>query len=186
MRRACLTLCAGLIVAGPAFAMSVPDPMPIIVIYEMRKQRHEARLISRDPKAFWVHQIVARLEDKKSELPKPLKQEATVQVTFVVGHEGNLVSEVVSRSSGVESADRAALAMVEKAKPFPADAGGHGRQGADLQHSGAFQMTRLLSPPEARRDSAFPPLGLQSRTVARSSGHIGARGRNGTRTGIDR
>lgn len=102
--------------AGP-FARA--DELPIIVTYELKKQRRETRANARNPKGFWIHQVAARIETKAAELPTPLKEPVTVRVTFVVGRDGRLVSKAIEAPSGTEAADKAVLAMLDRAQPFP-------------------------------------------------------------------
>ena len=104
--------------AGAGVAQAT-EPLPIIVTYEL-KRGHEARVIERrDPKTFWVRQIVARLEDKKPAGTIGLKEPATAQVSFTVGRDGAIVSKTIARTSGVPAVDKEALAMLERAQPFP-------------------------------------------------------------------
>ena len=104
--------------AGAGVAQAT-EPLPIIVTYEL-KRGHEARVIERrDPKTFWVRQIVARLEDKKPVGTIGLKEPATAQVSFTVGRDGAIVSKTIARTSGVPAVDKEALAMLERAQPFP-------------------------------------------------------------------
>ena len=104
--------------AGAGVAQAT-EPLPIIVTYEL-KRGHEARVIERrDPKTFWVRQIVARLEDKKPVGTIGLNEPATAQVSFTVGRDGAIVSKTIARTSGVPAVDKEALAMLERAQPFP-------------------------------------------------------------------
>ena len=95
------------------------EQLPIIVTYELSKVRREARAIQRDPRKFWAGAIVARIEDKKPVTDLALKHPTTVEVTFVVGRDGRLVSKQVARSSGDPSRDARAMAVIETAAPFP-------------------------------------------------------------------
>lgn len=95
------------------------EPLPVIVTYEMQRQSDAARVERRDPRAFWVRQIVARLEDKKPEGTIGLTQPATAKVGFVVARDGRIVSKSIEASSGVPAVDREALAMLDRAQPFP-------------------------------------------------------------------
>lgn len=93
--------------------------LPIIVTYEMERRRDAERVARRDPKEFWVRQIVARLEDKKPVGTIGLKQPATTRLSFTVGRDGTIVSKTIATTSGVPAADKEALAMLERAQPFP-------------------------------------------------------------------
>lgn len=93
--------------------------LPIIVTYELQRQSEAVHDARTDPRAFWIRQIVARIEDAKSAASLGLKQPATVRVRFVVGRDGKLASRELETSSGVSSVDDAALAMLVRAQPFP-------------------------------------------------------------------
>ena len=93
--------------------------LPIIVTYEMERRHDAERVARRDPKEFWVRQIVARLEDKKPTGAIGLAQPATAQVSFTVGRDGTIVSKSIARTSGVPAVDKEAMAMFERAAPFP-------------------------------------------------------------------
>lgn len=113
----CLVLLAVVAVAGVARAT---EPLPIIVTYELSRS-HEARVVERrDPKGFWIRQITARLEDRKPAAAIGLKEPATTQVSFTVGRGGEIVSKAIAKSSGVPAVDKEAIAMLERAQPFPA------------------------------------------------------------------
>jgi TonB family protein len=99
---------------------AAPEALPIIVTYELKKMRQEGRAVERNPKGFWMRQIVERIEDKKVDLAKPLREPVVVHVTFVVGRDGRLLSKAVSEPSGNAEADGMALAMLDRAQPFPA------------------------------------------------------------------
>ena len=114
--RLCLAGIGLLLVPGLARATQA---LPIIVTYEMQRQREAARVQRRDPKAFWVHQIVARLEDRKPTGPLGLKEPATAKVRFVLDRDGRLVSKAIETSSGVPAVDKEAMALLERAQPFP-------------------------------------------------------------------
>ena len=114
--------------------------LPIIVTYEMERRRDAERVERRDPREFWVRQILARLEDKKPSGAIGLKQPATAQVSFTVARDGSIVAKTVAKTSGVPAVDKEALAMLDRAQPFPADAGGDGRAVALLQPSVALPL----------------------------------------------
>lgn len=111
-----------LLAFAPALCAGVAratQTLPIIVTYEMERRRDAERIERRDPKEFWVRQIVARLEDKKPTETLGLKQPATAQVSFTVGRDGTIVSKAIAKTSGVAAVDAEALAMLERAQPFP-------------------------------------------------------------------
>ena len=103
------------VASGPVVA----DPLPTIATFEMKKARDERRAAARDPKGFWIQQIVARIDARKPRFAKPLKAALKVEIGFVVARDGHLVSKVVATSSGSAEIDAVALAMVEHAAPFP-------------------------------------------------------------------
>ena len=102
--------------AGVAHAAQT---LPIIVTYEMVRRHDAERVERRHPKEFWVRQIVARLEDKKPAGTIGLKEPATAQVSFTVARDGAIVSKTIAKTSGVPAVDKEALAMLERAQPFP-------------------------------------------------------------------
>ena len=115
---------AGIALAGLALVLAgdvalATEPLPIIVTYEMKRLRESEVVERRDPKAFWVHQIVARLEDKKPAGTIGLKEPATAQVSFSVGRDGAIVSKTIAKSSGIPDVDRETIAMLDRAQPFP-------------------------------------------------------------------
>lgn len=105
--------------ARSAANAQVTQPVPIIATYESGLQRSAERVARRDPRAFWVRQIVARLEDKKPVAIDGLKQPATAQVSFTVAHDGTLVSKAIAKASGDPAVDQEALLMLDRAQPFP-------------------------------------------------------------------
>ena len=107
---------------GPARTGSpatAPETLPVIVTYEMERRRDAERIARRDPKEFWVRQIVARLEDKKPTGSIGLAQPATTRLSFTVGRDGTVVSRTLAKTSGVAAVDKEALAMLDRAQPFP-------------------------------------------------------------------
>ena len=95
------------------------DPLPTIVTYELSKSRRDAHAIARDPKGFWVGAIVAQIEARKPRSIVHLKAPATVNVGFVVGRDGKLVSSTIEKSSGDPALDKLAIATLDHAAPFP-------------------------------------------------------------------
>ena len=100
-------------------AVKADSALPVIVTYELAKHRSDVRMMRHDPKAFWIRQVAARVEDEKRALPTPLKATVTVKVDFVVARDGHLVSKAVRASSGVAMVDEAAIKMLDDAQPFP-------------------------------------------------------------------
>ncbi len=106
------------VLAAGAIAANA-DPLPTIVTYELSKSRGEARAVAHDPKSFWVGEIVARIEDRKPFSARPFKQPMTVNIGFVVGRDGHVISKDVVHSSGDAALDKAAMAVLDHAAPFP-------------------------------------------------------------------
>jgi protein TonB len=67
----------------------------------------------------WKKKIVAQLASKRVFPPAATSQSGTAKVKFVIDRQGKLISRVLVESSGSELLDAAALAMVERAEPFP-------------------------------------------------------------------
>ena len=126
-----LSACAGhgaRVVAGLSVGLSVcvpvapaphADPLPTIATYELSKARKDARAIARDPKTFWVGAIVSRIESRKPQVDLKLKQPTSVEIAFTVARDGRVVSKQIARSSGNPAVDRQAVAVIDKAAPFP-------------------------------------------------------------------
>ena len=119
MRHAFRRLALVSLVMIAAWPVHADEPLPLIATYEMRKARTEAQASARDPKGFWVSEIVGRIEDRKPMLNMSLKAPATVAVSFVVGRDGHLVSSEVAKSSGDAAVDQQAVAVLASAAPFP-------------------------------------------------------------------
>ncbi len=113
---AVVALALVLFVAGVARAAQT---LPIIVTYEMERRHDAERVERRNPREFWVRQIVARLEDKKPAGTIGLREPATAQVSFTVGRDGAIVSKTIAKTSGMPAVDKEAMAMLERAQPFP-------------------------------------------------------------------
>ena len=95
------------------------ETLPVIVSYEAMRRQSLDQLAARDPKAFWVGQIVARIEDKKPLDQPALPAPVVVKIHFVVGRDGHLVDRSVKDTSGVPAIDATAMAMLDRAQPFP-------------------------------------------------------------------
>ncbi|MBN1928377.1 MAG: energy transducer TonB [Chlorobiaceae bacterium] len=79
--------------------------------------------------------VRSRIEAKKHYPPfaRNLQQEGTVTVNVVIGADGAVVSTSLVKSSGFATLDKAALAAVRKAAPFPPPTGyGLGRISIDI------------------------------------------------------
>ena len=100
-------------------AANAVESLPVIVSYEMLRQQKLDRLAARDPKAFWVGQIVARIESEKPREPSALKDPVVVNIHFVVGRDGHLVERALKGTSGVPAIDASAMATLDRAQPFP-------------------------------------------------------------------
>jgi protein TonB len=72
-----------------------------------------------DPKAMqtWVGEIAAAIERKKRHIR--FRQEAVAEVTFTLDKHGHLIDSRISKSSGAADLDAEALAMLNRAQPFP-------------------------------------------------------------------
>jgi protein TonB len=69
----------------------------------------------------WKSQIVARLEEHKRypEEARLRRDQGVVQVFFALDREGRLIESRVVRPSGVRVLDEEALALLQRAAPFP-------------------------------------------------------------------
>jgi protein TonB len=67
----------------------------------------------------WKKQIVTRLNASKRFPPEAMGQSGTAKVAFVLDRSGKLISKELAESSGFPALDSAALAMVDRAQPFP-------------------------------------------------------------------
>jgi periplasmic protein TonB len=69
----------------------------------------------------WKSQIVARLEEHKRypEEARLRRDQGVVQVFFALDREGRLIESRVVRPSGVREFDEEALAVLQRAAPFP-------------------------------------------------------------------
>jgi len=108
-----------LALAGTACWRACADPLPTIVTYELSEARRAATAVARDPRGFWIGEIVARLEARKPDRRHAIKQPVTVALSFVVDRTGHLVSKQVARSSGDPAIDEEAIAVLVRAAPFP-------------------------------------------------------------------
>ena len=71
-----------------------------------------------DTVGAWQKQITTRLS--ASFPPQATAQTGTVTVGFVLDRSGKLISNVVLQSSGFKALDVEAVAIVDRAQPFPA------------------------------------------------------------------
>ena len=67
----------------------------------------------------WKKQISVRLENSKRIPRKALGKIGVVRVGFVVNRTGKLVSSWLAENTGIAALDETALAIVERAQPFP-------------------------------------------------------------------
>jgi periplasmic protein TonB len=73
-----------------------------------------------DAVGTWRKQVLARLEASKRFLPPGARgQHGTTKVAFVLDRSGKLTSNELAQSSGFAVLDAEALAMVDRASPFP-------------------------------------------------------------------
>ena len=117
------------------------DPAPTLSIDEIRKQRAARRAEKRDPKGFWVRQIVERIEERKYRLKAPLKETVKVEIGFVVGRDGQVKSKEVTKTSGLPAVDKVALALLDRAAPFPPDAPRTDRRDLELHATAQLSLT---------------------------------------------
>lgn len=69
------------------------------------------------PPPHYLAQLSARLERKKKKLARNI--EGIALIRFVIRRDGTLVSCTLARSSGIDLIDREAVALPERAGPFP-------------------------------------------------------------------
>jgi len=67
----------------------------------------------------WKTQIVFRLNASRSFPPQAIGQSGTAIVAFVLDRSGKLISNELKQSSGLKMFDSEALAIVNRAQPFP-------------------------------------------------------------------
>jgi protein TonB len=73
-----------------------------------------------DAVGAWRNQLVARLNASKLYAPtEAVGKGGSVKVGFAMDRSGKLILNQIVQSSGVEALDSAALALVERAQPFP-------------------------------------------------------------------
>jgi TonB family protein len=109
----------GVLCVAMSLAVKAEDP-PIFQSYEIKKDLAQRQSMARDPRAFWIRQVVTRIEGQMPRLEHAPKQSLTSHVSFVVARDGRLVSAEIGASSGDPQFDQRALAMVRGAQPFPA------------------------------------------------------------------
>jgi protein TonB len=82
----------------------------------------------------WEAQVLARIERFKR-YPRRAQlrqQQGTAHVRFTVGRRGDVLAFSLQRSSGIEALDEETLALIERAKPFPAPPAEIGRDTVEL------------------------------------------------------
>lgn len=67
----------------------------------------------------WKRQIVVRLNASRSFPLQAMGQSGTTKVRFVLDRSGKLISNELLQSSGLKPFDLEALAIVDRAQPFP-------------------------------------------------------------------
>jgi protein TonB len=67
----------------------------------------------------WRARLAAHLAEKKRFPPEAGGQSGNAKVIFVIDRSGKLISSALVESTGSQPLDEAALAMVERAEPFP-------------------------------------------------------------------
>jgi protein TonB len=67
----------------------------------------------------WKKQLVIRLTASKRFPLEAIGQSGTAIVAFVLDRSGKLISNEIKQSSGIKALDTEAVAMVERAQPFP-------------------------------------------------------------------
>lgn len=107
------------LIAGTVPGAHATEQLPVIVTFELQKQRQTVNAERRDPRTFWISQVMTRIEDRRTDAPVSLRASATTQVAFTVAHDGHLVSSAVRTTSGNPDVDKLALGMVKEAQPFP-------------------------------------------------------------------
>ena len=73
-----------------------------------------------DVVAEWQKQLAIRLNGSKRFPPEAVGKGGTAKVGFVADRSGKLISSWLLESTGLPVLDAAALAMVDRAQPFPA------------------------------------------------------------------
>jgi protein TonB len=68
----------------------------------------------------WEKQLVVRLNASKRFPHEAMGQSGTAKVVFVLDRSGKLISNELLESSGVKALDLEAVAIVNRAQPFPA------------------------------------------------------------------
>lgn len=68
----------------------------------------------------WIRALVERLNGAKRPLAAAPSQSTTVKVGFRIDRTGKLLSSWLEENSGIPALDNEALALIERAQPFPA------------------------------------------------------------------
>ena len=68
----------------------------------------------------WKNEIIQRLDANKQMPPEARGQTGAATVNFILDRSGKLVSSWRQESTGVPALDAEALAMIDRAQPFPA------------------------------------------------------------------
>jgi protein TonB len=96
---------------------------------------------------FWKTQIVARLEQNKRypEEAQSRREQGVAQVFFSIDREGRVLESRVVRSSGSSILDEEALALLERAAPYPPPPAVLGGDHVDLTVPIRFNLTQPVS-----------------------------------------
>jgi protein TonB len=68
----------------------------------------------------WRRQVIMRLMASRRFPPEAIGQHGTAMVAFVLDRSGKLISNKLKQGSGAQALDAEAVAIVERAQPFPA------------------------------------------------------------------
>ena len=97
-----------------------------------------------DVVAEWKKQLSSRLNGSKRFPPEAIGKSGTAKVGFVVDRSGKLISSWLMESTGFPALDAEALAMVDRAQPFPAPP----PEADDSRLNLAFQTIFVEGPPQ--------------------------------------
>jgi periplasmic protein TonB len=97
-----------------------------------------------DVVAEWKKQLSIRLNGSKKFPPEAIGKSGTAKVGFVVDRSGKLISSWLMESTGLPVLDAEALAMVDRAQPFPAPP----PEADDDRLNLAFQAIFVEGPPQ--------------------------------------
>jgi protein TonB len=104
-----------------------------------------------DAVGAWQKQIATRLS--ASFPPRAMAQSGTATVSFLLDRSGKLIWNVVLQSSGIKALDLEALAIVDRAQPFPAPP-------PEINDAKLKIVADLVFPPALTRSSQIPTLDI--------------------------